>query len=120
MEVGDKVIVHRQARNYDRDKLAIGRVISETKTSWRVKYGDGLGNTESLFRKKDLRLRIGDDFNSTRISPWSDDEWKAYQRELLRLTAARSLSNLNWELLLVDDIIAIHKLAMEAKRKLHE
>ena len=120
MQVEDRVIVHRQGRNFERDRLAIGRIIGETKTSWRVRYGDGLGNEASLFRKTDLHLRIGDEYNCTRISPWSDEEWKAYQRELLKMTAARSLSKFNWEGLLVDDIIAIHKQAMEAKRKLQE
>lgn len=120
MQVDDRVIVHRQERNYERDRLSIGKVIGETKTSWKVKYGDGIGNTVSLFRKNDLHLRTSDDFNCIRMNPWSDDEWKAYQRELLKMTASRSLSKFNWEGLHVDDLVAIHKQAMEAKRKLHE
>lgn len=117
MQVEDIVIVHRQNRNYERDKLAIGKVVGETKTSWRVWYGDGLGKTTTLFRKTNLRLRTGDEYSCTRVSPWSDEEWKTYQRELLKLTIARNLSRVNWEALDVDDLKAIHTQVTNARRK---
>ena len=118
MKVEDRVIVHRQSQPDKRDKLAIGKIVGETKTSWRIKYGDGLGTPIELFRKKDLYLRGSELKDSCyRISPWNDDEWKDYQRELLKRIIIHRFDTLDWDALLVDDLVIIHQQIMDAQKK---
>lgn len=115
MQIGDTVLVHRQSRPYERDKLAIGKIVGETKTSWRVEYGDGLGRPIELFRKTDLHWRSGDAFSSTRISPYNQDEWRTYERELLRMTVINQLTRFDWKSIDTDTLIKIHSEAVKAK-----
>jgi hypothetical protein len=114
MQVNKIVIVHTQERNYETASKSIGRIVGETKTSWRVKYG---GTETDLFRKKDLHLRTSDDFCCTKMIPYSQEEWKQYQRELLRRTIVRTLSKYNWNELDNDTLALIHKTAQTNKLK---
>ena len=120
MEVNDRVIVHRQSRPYERDRLAIGKIVGETKTSWRVKYGDGLDNPVELFRKNDLHLRGADSYSCTRISEWDDEDWRAYESELCRMTAANNLKRTNWNEFDKETLHKIYKIINDARREKRE
>ena len=108
MQINDRVIVTIQPRPYDRARKSIGKIIGETKTSWRVEYGDNLGNPTTLFKKNDLHIRGGDSYSCTKISEWSDEEWKDYTRELLRRTVIRTLTDFKWDEVNTETLLKIH------------
>jgi len=116
MKLGDKVIVIIQPRPYEKERASIGKIVGETKTSWRVEYGDNLGNPKDLFLKTDLRLRGADSFSCTKIKPWSDEEWRKYQRALLRKVVIRNLQNFEWDKLSTDYLVKVHNDACREKR----
>lgn len=115
MKVNDRVLVHIQSRNYETPRLSIGKIIGETKTAWRVKYGDNLGNPKTLFLKTDLRMRGASEFSCTKIKVWSNEVWDDYRGELLRRTIIRSLTNCKWEQIDTDTLKKIHTIASQNK-----
>jgi hypothetical protein len=117
MNLNDKVLVHIQSRPYESRRLSIGKIIGETKTAWRVKYGDNLGNPKELFRKKDLHRKGASEYSCTKILPWSDEEWDKYRGELLRRTIIRTLSSYEWDKIDTDTLKEIHSIAHKAKYK---
>jgi len=112
MQIGDSVIVILNSRTYEGERKSIGKVIGETKTSWKVKYSNGV---ISLFRKNDLHLRVNDSFNSSQITPYDQVEWEAYQKALLRRTLIRRLASFEWNEMETDALAEIHKQALNAK-----
>jgi hypothetical protein len=118
MQVNDTVLVHIKPRPYDTKRMSIGKVIEETKSAWRVKYGDGLGHSTSLFRKTDLHLKSADSFCCTHIEPYTEEEWQKHTTELFRRTAIRSLVNFEWDKVDTVTLKKIHHLAFESKKNL--
>jgi len=114
MKINDKVLVHIQNRNYEISRLSIGKIIGETKTSWRVEYGDNLGNPKTLFLKSNLHMRGADQFSCTKLKEWDNEVWDDYKDELFRRTVIRSLTNYKWGEIDTNTLKKIHTMATMA------
>lgn len=123
MQIGDKVIVHYQPVPYTADTLYDGKIISETKTSWRVEYnisknGESLYSKTDLFRKIDMKLKGGGDFSCTRISEFNQEEWCAHNRMTQIKILAKKLCEFPWHKLNLETLTKIHAEAERTKTSL--
>jgi len=111
VHIGQTVLI---VDGYQGEKLRLGVVFGETKTSWRVKSSFGEFETKQLYFKDTLQLRGRGAWGRGRLKEFNEQEWKEYSETVKQKRYAQALSQFDWSVLPLEKLKKIYATAKDA------
>lgn len=107
LKIGDKVL-----QSSGHEQYSIGRIIGETKTSWKVMCAGQ--ESYLLYKKTSGWLRGGYCWSSNSISPFDQSEWDEIQKEHECKVLRNKMYSFTWGKLELPALKAIEKIYNDA------